>query len=79
MANKKIKVVGAVLIGVGLLALIAGRISYTTHKEVITVGPYQAPLETRRIVPLRPLGALTILGGVILIIGGRKAYIQRRK
>ncbi len=36
---KRIKVAGAVLIAVGVLALILGRVSYTTHKELITVGP----------------------------------------
>ncbi len=68
---KRIKAAGVVLIAVGVLALIVGRISYTTHKELITVGPYQTPLETRKVIPLRPLGILTILGGMILIIAGR--------
>lgn len=74
---KRIKAAGVVLIAVGVLALIVGRISYTTHKELITVGPYQTPLETRKVIPLRPLGILTILGGMILIIAGREVQAGR--
>jgi hypothetical protein len=70
---KRIKPAGVVLVAVGVLALIVGRISYTTHKEMIKVGPYQTPLETRKVIPLRPLGALTLLGGIILIIAGGEA------
>ena len=72
MKHKRIKAAGVVLIVVGVLALIVGRISYITHKEFIMVGPYQTPLETRKIIPLRPLGALAVLGGVILIVAGRE-------
>ncbi len=74
---KRIKAAGVVLIAVGGLALVVGRISYTTHKELITVGPYRTPLETRRVIPLRPLGVLTILGGTILIIAGREVHAGR--
>ena len=70
---KRIKLAGVVLVAVGVLALIVGRISYTTHKEMIKVGPYQTLLETRKVIPLRPLGALTLLGGIILIIAGGEA------
>lgn len=69
---KRAKAAGAVLIVAGVLALIVGRISYLTHKEVVTVGAYQVPLETRRVIPLRPLGGLAILGGIILIVAERK-------
>jgi hypothetical protein len=79
MAKNRIKAAGVVLIAVGVLALIVGRISYITHKEVITVGPYRTPLETRRVIPLRPVGALTILGGIVLIIADRQVYGQPGK
>ena len=75
---RRIKAAGAALIAVGVLALVVGRISYTTHKEVVTIGPYQTPVETRRVVSLRPLGALSILGGLILIAGGKRVQILRR-
>jgi hypothetical protein len=75
---KRIKAAGVVLIAVGVLALIVGRIGYTTHKEVVTIGPYQTPIETRRIFSLRPFGALSVLGGLILIAGGKRVQILRR-
>ena len=63
---------GAVFIALGVLALIAGRISYKTHKELITVGPYKTSLDTRKVIPLRPWGALAVLGGIILIVAGKR-------
>jgi hypothetical protein len=74
---KRLKAAGVALILVGVLALGVGRISYTTHKEMVTIGPYQTPLETRRIISLRPFGLLCILGGLILIAGNRRAQILR--
>src|SRR6516225_10150258 len=78
VSTKRIKAAGVVLIAVGVLALILGRISYSIRKEVVTIGPYQTPVETRRIVPLRPFGALSVLGGLILIAGGKRVHILRR-
>ena len=78
MSMKRIKATGVVLIAVGVLALIGGRISYRTHKDVVTLGPYQTPIETRRIVPLRPLGVLSIVAGHILIAGGKRVRVLRR-
>ena len=75
---RRIKAGGVVLIAVGVVALGVGRISYTIHKEVVTIGPYQTPVVTRRIIPLRPFGALSILGGLILIAGGKRARMVRR-
>jgi hypothetical protein len=78
MDTKWIKAIGVVLITVGALALIVGRTSFRTRQEVITIGPYQTPLETRRVVSLHPFGLLSILGGLILIVGGKRAQILRR-
>jgi hypothetical protein len=78
VSMKKIKAAGVVLIAVGAIALIMGRISYTTQKELITVGPYQTPIETRRVISLRPFGALSVLGGLILIAGEKRVQILRR-
>jgi hypothetical protein len=75
---KRIKATGVVLIAVGVLALIVGRIGYTTQKEVVTIGSYQTPIETRRVFSLRPFGALSVLGGLILIAGGKRVQIFRR-
>ena len=78
VGTKRIKAAGVVLIAVGVVALIVGRISYTIHKEVVTIGPYQTPVETRRVVPVRPFGALSVLGGLILIAGGKRVQVLRR-
>ncbi len=71
MGGKR-KLLGVVLIAVGVLALVVGRISYTTQRDLITIGPYQTPLETRRVIPLRGLGALAVVGGALLIVAGKR-------
>jgi hypothetical protein len=71
MARKRIKIASIILIVLGVLALVVGRISYTIHREMIVVGPQQVPLETRKVIPLRPLGVLSILGGLTLIAASR--------
>ena len=78
VSTQRIKTAGVVLIAMGVLALIVGRISYSIRKEVVTIGPYQTPVETRRVVPLRPFGALSVLGGLILIAGAKRVQILRR-
>jgi len=72
VGKKRLNVLGLVLIAVGALALIVGRISYTTQRDLVTIGPYQTRLETRRVIPLRGLGALAIVGGVLLIVAGKR-------
>lgn len=71
MGGKR-KLLGGVLIALGVLALVVGRISYTTQRELITIGPCQTPLETRRVIPLRGLGALAVVGGALLIVVGKR-------
>ena len=63
------KIVGLVLIVLGVLALAYGGITYTTREEVLDVGPIEATAERERTVPLPPvLGALALVGGIALMI-----------
>jgi uncharacterized membrane protein YidH (DUF202 family) len=67
------KIVGVVLIVVGIIALVYGGISYTTREKVLDIGPIEATRETRKTVPLPPLlGGLALAGGVVLLIVGSK-------
>jgi hypothetical protein len=64
---------GLVLVVLGVLALAYQGITYTTHKKVLDLGPIQATEEQHKTIPLPPvLGGLALLGGVILIVAGRK-------
>ena len=63
------KIVGILLIVLGIIALIFGGISYTREETLVDLGPIQAKTETRETIPLPPiLGALALVGGVVLLV-----------
>jgi hypothetical protein len=65
--------VGLVLIVLGVLALAYQGITYTTHKKVLDVGPLQATTEEHKTISLPPiLGGVAVLGGVVLLLVGRR-------
>ena len=63
------KVIGVILIILGIVALAYQGISYTTREKVVDIGPIKASKETKRTIPLPPiLGVLALAGGVILVL-----------
>jgi uncharacterized membrane protein len=67
------KIVGILLIVLGVVALAYGGFSYTKREKIIDVGPIEATAETKETVPLPPiLGGLALAGGVVLLIAGSK-------
>jgi hypothetical protein len=68
------RIVGIILIAIGVISLAIGGISYTTREKVIDIGPIQATAERHRRIPLPPLlGGLALAGGIVLVIAsGRK-------
>jgi hypothetical protein len=64
---------GVILIVLGVIGLVWGGISYTTSEKVVDIGPIHATLEQSYNVPLSPTaGALSLVGGVALLVGGKK-------
>ena len=62
------RVLGAILVVLGVLALVYGGIRYTKQEKVIDVGPIEATVEHQKTVPLPPLaGAVAVVAGIILI------------
>jgi len=67
------KIVGVLLIVIGVIALAYGGISYTRREKVIDIGPIEATAERRETIPLPPvLGALALVGGIALMIAGSR-------
>jgi hypothetical protein len=67
------KVVGILLILLGVIALAWGGITYTTRDKVVDLGPIEATKETKRTVPLPPLaGAASLVAGIALVAMGRR-------
>jgi hypothetical protein len=68
------KPLGIILLVVGVLALAYQGFTYTTQKKVLDIGPIQATKEEHHSVPIPPiLGALALIGGVVVLISDRKS------
>lgn len=64
-------IVGIVLIVLGLAALVAGGVTYTTRETVIDVGPLQATADRERTFPLPPVAGFAAVGaGIALLVTG---------
>jgi hypothetical protein len=67
------KPLGVILVVLGVLALVYQGFTYTTQKKVLDVGPIQATKQEHHTVPLPPiLGALALIGGVVILVSDRK-------
>lgn len=67
------KIVGVLLVIVGVAALVYGGFSYTTKKKAVDIGPIQIDKTEHHSVPLPPiLGVVAILGGGALFFFGAK-------
>ena len=62
------RIVGLVLVVVGLVALIWGGVFWTDRDTVLDAGPLQVQTEDRDGVALPPvLGAIALIGGIVLM------------
>jgi hypothetical protein len=67
------KVLGIILIVLGVLALAYGGFTYTHEKKVVDLGPIQASKKETSTVPLPPiLGVVAVIGGGALLFVGKK-------
>jgi hypothetical protein len=67
------KLVGFVLVVLGVLALVYGGISYNRERTVLDVGPFKATATEQKNIPLSPIvGGVALLGGIILLTLPRK-------
>jgi len=66
-------IVGVILLVVGFVALAYQGFTYTTQKKVIDLGPIQATKEEHHTIPIPPiLGVLALVGGVVILVSGRR-------
>ena len=66
-------IIGIILIVIGIVALAYGGFSYTTREKVIDAGPLQVSADKEKTIPLPPvLGALCLVGGIVLVVVGNK-------
>ena len=67
------KIMGFILVVLGVLALVYGGVSYNRQRTVIDVGPFKATATEQKNIPLSPIvGGIALLGGIILLVVPRK-------
>jgi hypothetical protein len=63
------RIVGLILVIVGLVSLLWGGISWTRERTVVDIGPIEARAEERETIPLPPiLGGVALAAGAILLL-----------
>jgi len=68
------KIVGIILIVLGVLALAYQGILYTTKEKVVDIGPIEVTSTKKHSIPLPP-----IVGGVAIVAGIALILVDRRK
>ena len=67
------RIVGLVLVIIGLISLLWGGISWTREKTIVDIGPIQARSQERETIPLPP-----IVGGIALVAGALLLVVRER-
>jgi uncharacterized membrane protein YidH (DUF202 family) len=71
---KPTAMIAAILIVIGVIALAYGGLSFTTKEKVAEVGPLKLEKDKTHSVSLPPiLGVVALVGGVALLVVGRRA------
>jgi hypothetical protein len=62
-----------ILIAVGIIAFAYQGITYTTREKSVDLGPVHVTTDKTRTIPLPPIvGAIALVGGIALLVMGRK-------
>lgn len=66
--------IAVILIAIGIVAFAYQGITYTTREKVVDIGPIQMTTEKTKTIPLPPIvGALALVGGIVLLVMGKKS------
>ena len=65
--------IAIILIAIGIVAFGYQGITYTTKENVVDIGPLKVTTEKTNTLPLPPIvGAIALVGGIVLLAVGRK-------
>jgi uncharacterized membrane protein YidH (DUF202 family) len=71
------KLIGILLIVVGVLGLAYGGFTYTKREKVVDLGPLQVTADKEKTVPIAPIaGVAALVGGIALVFAGSKTGIK---
>jgi len=67
------RLLGIVLIILGVVAFAYQGITYTTQEKVLDIGPLKATVEKEKTIPRPPLvGGAALIGGIVLLLMGTR-------
>lgn len=67
------RMVGILLIVLGVLALAYKGFTYTKERTVLDVGPIEAKVDEKKTVPVSPIvGVLSLVAGTALLVADRR-------
>ena len=67
------KLIGIVLIVLGVIGLGYGGLHWTEQKKVVDLGPVQVTRDETKSVPIPPIiGGVSLVAGVLLVVGDRR-------
>jgi hypothetical protein len=70
---KTYTLIGIILIVVAIAAFAYQGISLTTREQVVDLGPVHMTADKTRTLPLSPIvGAVALVGGIVLLVMGSK-------
>lgn len=68
------KMVGIALVILGIVALVAGGLGYDRQRTVLEVGGLKATATEHRTIPYSPIiGAIALVGGIVLLVGAKRS------
>ena len=66
-------IIAIILIVLGIAAFAYQGITYTTREKVVDIGSVHVTSEKTNTIPLPPIvGAIALVGGIVLLVVGRK-------
>lgn len=68
------KLLGIILIVIGLIGFVFQGITYTTTEEVLDIGPVEVQSENQERIPITPVasGIAVVAGIALVVVGSRK-------
>jgi uncharacterized membrane protein YidH (DUF202 family) len=71
------KLIGIVLIVLGVLGLAFGGFTYTTRDKVVDLGPLQVSADKQHNLPIAPIaGVAALVAGIALVLAGSKTGVK---
>ena len=67
------RILGVVLIVLGIAGIAWGGFTYTTREKVVDLGPIKATRDKEHTLPVPPIaGAIALIGGLALVITSKR-------